>query len=194
MKIPLPRNTLHVLDFCEKLGVEHTWQCLADGSLPASRLRLSTGQYEPIAASTWSRVVHIPDGNGSTVQKHPFELLAAGDLSWLHPPDPIIVPYFTREELASAGIIRAQPPAVEKNKGGRPGKADWPAIEEAFKQEVATRGFPDPLNEDGWRYQADVVRWIEEMLDREGVEVAPSTCKNWASRFMENARPETSRG
>ncbi|MCV0395921.1 MAG: hypothetical protein K5872_06655 [Rhizobiaceae bacterium] len=74
------------------------------------------------------------------------------------------------------------------NKGGAPAKADWPAIEEAFQREVQERGLPDALNEHGWQRQADVERWIADILVREGVEVSETTRKNYARQFLHGAR------
>lgn len=125
MKVPLPLHTLHLLDFCKELGVEWTWQRLANGMLPASRLRLATGKIEYLDRRQWLREVNVLDGEGRVTQKHPIELLEAGDLSWLtggnasgREPDPIIVPYVTEEELVAMGLISPQ----SKNKRSAPSK------------------------------------------------------------------------
>lgn len=82
-------------------------------------------------------------------------------------------------------VSAEQPPA---NRGGAPGKADWEAIEEAFKREVRERGLPDSLNVDGWQRQADVERWIAA---QPGVDVSETTLKNRARTFLNRARAET---
>jgi hypothetical protein len=45
-----------------------------------------------------------------------------------------------------------------RNKGGRPPRTDWPAIEEHIKARVAKRGHPDEVDQvEGWRTTADVI-------------------------------------
>src|SRR5262249_21561550 len=73
-------------------------------------------------------------------------------------------------------------------RGTRP-KADWSAIEEAFRRVVAERGMPDELNVDGWQRQADVERWLGNILSRESVEsVSESTLRRRAKDFLSRAR------
>jgi hypothetical protein len=72
---------------------------------------------------------------------------------------------------------------------GAPPKADWSAIEEAFRREVAERGVPDETNVDGWQRQADVERWLGNILSREGVEsVSEATLRRRARGFLSRAR------
>jgi hypothetical protein len=51
-----------------------------------------------------------------------------------------------------------------RGRGGRPPAADWPAIEEALEHEIAAVGFPHENAEEGWRTNADVVKWVEARL------------------------------
>jgi len=74
------------------------------------------------------------------------------------------------------------------SKGGAPPKADWPALEEAFLREVKERGVPELLNVEGWQRQADVERWIAEMLDRENIDVSETTIRGHARKFLSRAR------
>ncbi len=46
-------------------------------------------------------------------------------------------------------------------KGGRPGAADWSALEEALCREIETVGLPERGGEPGWQTTADVIRWME---------------------------------
>jgi len=72
---------------------------------------------------------------------------------------------------------------------GAPPKADWSAIEEAFRREVAERGMPDETNVDGWQWQADVERWLDDILIHEGVEsVSETTLRRRAKGFLSRAR------
>jgi hypothetical protein len=82
----------------------------------------------------------------------------------------------------------ARPTQPAGRRGTRP-KADWPAIEEAFRREVAERGMPDEINVDGWQRQADVERWLGDILSREGVEsVSEATLRRRAKDFLSRAR------
>src|SRR5262249_44750285 len=76
-------------------------------------------------------------------------------------------------------------------RGTRP-KADWLAIEEAFRRVVAERGMPDELNVDDWQRQADVERWLRNILIGEGVDsVSEATLRRHAKDFFSRA-PEGS--
>ena len=81
----------------------------------------------------------------------------------------------------------ARPTQPAGRRGTRP-KADWPAYEEAFRGEVAKRGMPDETNVDGWQRQADVERWLGDILIREGVEVSEATLRRHARGFLSRAR------
>jgi hypothetical protein len=82
----------------------------------------------------------------------------------------------------------AQPTQPAGRRGTLP-KADWSAIEEAFRHEVAKRGMPDETNDDGWQLQADVERWLGEILIRERVEsISESTLRRHARDFLSRAR------
>lgn len=96
--------------------------------------------------------------------------------------------FFHQEDLRSALDGSA---IADRNKGGAPAKADWPAIEEAFMREVKLRGLPDDTNVDGWQRQADVVRWIADMVQRDGDDVGDTTLKIRAREFLKRARAET---
>ncbi|WP_353644220.1 hypothetical protein [Mesorhizobium sp. WSM2239] len=105
--------------------------------------------------------------------------LYVGDLRW----DGVRLP--------TSFVLKHWPPnrvEAQINRGGAPTKGDWPAIEEAFRRKVQERGLPEPLNEDGWQRQADVERWIADVLAREGTEVSETTLKNRAREFMSRAR------
>lgn len=99
--------------------------------------------------------------------------LRTDDLDRLWPP-----------EAAPAGA-----PTV-KMKAGAPSKADWPALEDRFREEVGKRGKPDPLNEKGWQSQADVARWLMDLAAREGDKIGFDVAKKRARSFvnrLENA-------
>jgi hypothetical protein len=74
------------------------------------------------------------------------------------------------------------------HKGGRPGGWDWEALEEALRNEVAVRDFPDKLNVPGWRTQTDVIRWLKDRMERDptnkGHLPSESTLKRQASQMM----------
>ena len=80
------------------------------------------------------------------------------------------------------------PAAQRTGRRGVPPKADWSAIEEAFRCEVAERGMPDETNVDGWQRQADVERWLGNILIRERVVVSEATLRRHAKGFLSRAR------
>jgi hypothetical protein len=63
------------------------------------------------------------------------------------------------------------------NRGGAPTKADWAAIEEAYVMKVREDGAPNKGNEPGWQTQADVGRWIVDIV---GGDVGRTTVMKWA--------------
>jgi hypothetical protein len=74
-------------------------------------------------------------------------------------------------------------------RGAKP-KADWPALEEAFREEVRHRGMPNTLNEKDWRCQADVERWLSAKVEQEGDAASDSTIRSHARAFLKRARQE----
>jgi hypothetical protein len=94
---------------------------------------------------------------------------------------------FDRKEFVAA--VTAAQPTQPAGRRGAPPKADWSAIEEAFRHEVAKRGMPDETNVDGWQRQADVERWLDNILIREGVEsISEATLRRRAKDFLSRAR------
>jgi hypothetical protein len=81
----------------------------------------------------------------------------------------------------------ARPTQPAGRRGTAP-KADWSAIEEAFRRVLAERGMPDETNVDGWQRQADVERWLSDILIREHVEVSESTLRRRAKDFLSRGR------
>ncbi|WP_038381116.1 hypothetical protein [Bradyrhizobium elkanii] len=72
--------------------------------------------------------------------------------------------------------------------GGAPFAADWPALKQALKTEIQAVGFPSKQAEEGWRSQADVVRWIEERLG--DAEPGRTALKDNVKRMLEEIRAE----
>jgi hypothetical protein len=59
---------------------------------------------------------------------------------------------------------REQPTSVSR-RGRRP-RADWEAVEIALRDHIKTHDFPNDDNVDlDWRCQADVERWVAQLLD-----------------------------
>lgn len=61
---------------------------------------------------------------------------------------------------------------------GRPLSYDPEAFEDALALEVSKRGLPSRDNEDGWRTQADVVRWANEFLEARQEELGETQTKS----------------
>src|SRR5262245_1664182 len=97
---------------------------------------------------------------------------------------------FNRKQLVAAFVTGAAArPTQPAGRRGTSPKADWSAIEEAFRREVAERGMPDEINVDGWQRQADIERWLGNILIREGVEsVSEATLRRRAKDFLSRAR------
>ena len=93
-------------------------------------------------------------------------------------------------ETACQGWRESEMRKPPRRPAGALAKWDWSAFEESFVEEVKTRGFPDKLNEEGWRTQADVARWVLDLPDftRSGPAELPSlsTIKGYARRWMDN--------
>lgn len=88
------------------------------------------------------------------------------------------------------GLVSAEPPRVPeggspKDRRGGKEKADWDAYREAFAERVVTDGFPAKTNVEGWQRQADVQRWLADLVQRDGYDVAASTLARHAKELME---------
>lgn len=78
---------------------------------------------------------------------------------------------------------------AKARRGGVP-KADWEKYEEAFAKKLAEDGYPDETNVNGWQRQADVVRWLESLVEKDiGYDkVSESTLARHAKTFMNKHR------
>jgi hypothetical protein len=95
---------------------------------------------------------------------------------------------FDRKQFAEAFVTEAARPTYTASRKGTTPKADWSAIEEAFRREVAERGMPDETNVDGWQRLADVEQWLDNILIGEDVSVSESTLRRRAKEFLSRAR------
>lgn len=98
---------------------------------------------------------------------------------------------YTRLTVNREKVVRTWPfEAVSKNRGGGVMKADWPEYERAFQREIDKRGFPGLDNVAGWQRQADVIRWIEGLLEIDRVPLlGEATLTRHAREMMEKFRP-----
>jgi hypothetical protein len=78
--------------------------------------------------------------------------------------------------------------------GGRPPKADWEAYWEVFAKKCSEEGNPDKLNVKGWQTQADVVRFLSELVARDNADVEERTIREYARNFMLRAKTELDGG
>ncbi|MER9529586.1 hypothetical protein NKI89_07205 [Mesorhizobium sp. M0309] len=84
----------------------------------------------------------------------------------------------------------ASPPAKSQAQRGRRKVADWEDYFEALKTKIAAVGYPDELNVKGWDKQADVERWVTDLLEREGCSAGVSTVRGYVAEFLARIRPE----
>lgn len=89
------------------------------------------------------------------------------------------------KELTSAEPARAPAGDLTNVRRGGVEKADWEAYRQVFTEKVASDGYPDEHNVKGWQRQADVARWLSELVQRDHVDVAASTLARHAKALME---------
>ncbi|MGD0183778.1 MAG: hypothetical protein ABSC25_00845 [Roseiarcus sp.] len=76
--------------------------------------------------------------------------------------------------------------AGTKNKGGAPPAADWSAIQDSLEVEIDLVGFPRRDGSPGWRFKADVIRWVEKLTGDD--EPGKTALKDNVSRMLDNIR------
>lgn len=124
---------------------------------------------------------------GEGVEFRGVRFLTYGEIPRDHPVrDRIRAANKLPNEAQPATPPAAGPPA----KRGRRKAADWEAYFEALKTKIAVVGYPDELNVRGWDKQADVERWVTELLEREGCSAGVSTVREYVAKFLARIRPE----
>jgi hypothetical protein len=78
------------------------------------------------------------------------------------------------------------------NQGGRPGKADWPALRVALRTEIEMVGFPTKEGVPGWRTNTDVATWLSARLS-DDEDVSPRTMRDRVSRMLSELKEELGR-
>ncbi|HWX31989.1 MAG TPA: hypothetical protein VNZ53_31720 [Steroidobacteraceae bacterium] len=78
------------------------------------------------------------------------------------------------------------------NQGGRPGKADWPALRVALRTEIEMVGFPTKEGVPGWRTNTDVAIWLSARLS-DDEDVSPRTMRDRVSRMLSELKEELGR-
>ena len=190
MRTLLPPNTRLLLDYAKENGIDETWRRLCSGSLVAVHWHKQSGKMRSIDQSVWlANATYVAPG-GKVITAHPADMIEAGNLSWIRSgsyvdpfvgDDPVIVPYFTIEEVISVidtlvaigresggpGEAKMAPDELEaKRKGGRrthPAKA-W----------YAQQGF-----ERGQRTMNELQREMEN--DLKCAPPAEQTIRDWES-------------
>lgn len=144
------------------------------------------GHVAPVSAAPVSPPVAQPAQPPAAQPVSPWPEQPVPQPEQEHPPQP---PSHPPPSLQPPQPLQPPPsPEQPPRRGTRP-KADWSAIEEAFRREVAERGMPDETNDDDWQRQADVERWLYDMLIREGVEsISEATLRRRAKDFLFRAR------
>ncbi|MER8661873.1 hypothetical protein NKH34_12105 [Mesorhizobium sp. M1148] len=109
----------------------------------------------------------------------------ATDISVSRPDLEEWLAHTTRPEKAT----KAEP-TLKPERRGRKQAADWEAYFDAFKAKVQAEGYPDELNVRGWNMQADVERWVTDLLESEGASAGVSTVRTHVQEFLERIRSE----
>jgi hypothetical protein len=66
----------------------------------------------------------------------------------------------------------------EKSKAGRKSTVDWDAVQYALENQIKQRGMFGPDNGTGWQNQADVERFVADLLSRRGESAVESTIRD----------------
>lgn len=72
-----------------------------------------------------------------------------------------------------------------KSKRGRKQAADWSAYEERLRDKISTDGAPDMNNVSGWQKQADVERFIRELVEHDGCTAEVSTVRSHVKKMLD---------
>lgn len=83
---------------------------------------------------------------------------------------------------------------ASQTKGGRPTAADWETVKDALKIKIGEMGVPDRENPAGWRTQADVEKWVAELLQIRMEDAADSTIRDNTKRLLAKIEREESKG
>jgi hypothetical protein len=146
---------------------------LAEGALTAMAINEETGRPEAIPAEVWPFVEYTADRDRT-------------DRLWFNKKLG-----YRDIKLKRGDVCRLWEDAKLANKGGRPPVADWEAYYVKFLEKVKADGFPNKLNIDGWRTQADVANWLADLAEKEGFSPGTSTTRGKAREFLAKAKLET---
>ena len=72
----------------------------------------------------------------------------------------------------------------EKSKAGRKSTVDWDAIQCALENQIKQRGVVGPDNGTGWRNQADVERFVADLLSGRGEKAAEATIREHVKEML----------
>lgn len=79
------------------------------------------------------------------------------------------------------------PTRSARHRGGRKQKADWEAVEDAYRAIVSGKGVPTSDHDEAeWRSQADVGRWLAKFLDDRQESVGETRIKTEARKLFRN--------
>jgi hypothetical protein len=168
---PTPRRSHSESAAEERHAVSMGW-----GAELLSGLRRKNEEMErPVTFSSaqwkeWNRQARVDWSSGSVD-------IASGAIEHL------LFPELWREDVV--GLFAADGPP-RKGKGGAPPAADWPAIEERLAQEIADVGFPHRGGAPGWRFAADVERYVEGLTG--DAEPGRSAVKANVRRMLSNIK------
>lgn len=82
---------------------------------------------------------------------------------------------------------RTEAKRATKLKRGRRHVADWVAYKLVYFDKVRTEGQPNDDNVKGWQTQADVIRFLHDLVVRDGSSAEHSTLKEHAREMMHEA-------
>ncbi len=82
------------------------------------------------------------------------------------------------------GVRVTMKKAAHSKRGGRPPVLDWDAIEAAVHVEIGKRGKPSSENVKGWQTNADVCRFVADLLEARKEHAADSTIKERVNAML----------
>jgi len=94
-----------------------------------------------------------------------------------------------RTLLGGVGSNTSEASAASTSNRGRKPAADWDAVELSVQLEIQKRKFPDAENDEaGWNCQADVERFVADLLERRNTPISESTVRFHVGKILNSIK------